>query len=142
MPRKDDKKRYRERRLNGICIMCDDPAEENNRMCKKHKDETNEFQKARRAKRKELGLCNTCKEKALKDKAKCAKCLEHYAKISYEPNRRKILQLYNDGICVSCRERPRIVGYMQCSICRLKGSMNKKLRRESIKYEQEYADTA
>lgn len=93
---------YRKRRLLKLCVRCSSPADNGMTFCRKHRISHNKAITLKRRDRVLSGRCGVCKQKAIKNRKKCA-----FHLITGQNERVDRRNQYRKaGLCPSCGKKP------------------------------------
>ena len=122
------------RKMNGLCIDCNNPLDRNGVRCAECNDKHNQYNNETRKFYRSMGVCPRCRKNSLFGDEKV--CIECSWKLSEEVMRTRDKDNYNrnhaewsrhthkeaveNGICYRCRKRKADSGYKTCGICRTK----------------------
>jgi hypothetical protein len=91
------------------CLDCAAPVKDGQGRCKKHRKSHSKVERARREKKKKLGICRSCKKKSRKGGVYCFSCtskVNDSSKKSTAKMRDIVIEAYG-GTCVCCGVKER-----------------------------------
>lgn len=104
---------YHQRKEQGLCVKCGQPAVDGKSKCEKCLSKDREYQQNRKNRYREQGLCPCGKPKYM-DKKLCYNCYVRskvYAQEHRKPTYREL------GLCMLCGQNKPIDGYFYCAKC-------------------------
>ena len=119
---------YENRKINGLCIVCENGVAVKDRTLCPICLEKNRTKRSREIKeKKENGICVNCASVAVDKKIMCQSCLD-----KEKIKTKKRLQIRKDnGICVRCSNNA-ISGYIHCQKCRDKAKLLSRKRKQIV----------
>ena len=124
--RNDDQRRtFRIKKIQGICICCKNKAEPGKVKCKSCADRDNKSQTKYQNLKRLVGICIDCGNKALPHKSKCQKCLDKDSNYNY--HRYHVRK--SKGICLFCDNKAE-PGKVKCKLCLQKDRDRKRKKRD------------
>lgn len=140
------------RKMNGLCIDCNNPLDRDGVRCVSCNDNHNNYNAETRKFYQSMGICPRCRKNNLYGNEKvCIECSyklseevmrtrdkNNYNKKHAEWSRRTHKEMVEKGICYRCRKRKADYGFKTCGICRTKHANYVRMKNQKPDRKERY----